>query len=113
MTTATSKIYIYNENCTLKGRIYTGTDEDAVECGDVSLFGEGTDEELIALALDELAHRYDLRDGGGGDSFRWRCAREVLRHFSGPEVAYDAEKKVWLPVAEEAVSYCAGILGLM
>lgn len=102
MTTATSKLFIYNENCTLKGRIYTGTDEEAEECGDVSLFGEGTDEELIAQALDELAHRYDQRAGGAGDSFRWKCAREVLRHLDGPAVEYNAERRVWLPVADES-----------
>jgi hypothetical protein len=99
---ATSKIYIYDEHCTMKGRIYTGTDDEAEECGDVSLFGEGTDEELITQALDDLAHRYDLRAGGAGDSFRWRCAREVLRHLGGPAVEYSAESRAWLPVVESA-----------
>jgi hypothetical protein len=96
-----TKLYLYNEGCTFKGRVYRGTDEEAEECGDVWLFGEGTDAELIALALDELAHRYDQRAGGAGDSYRWRCAREVLRYLDGPAVEYNAEQRVWLPATNE------------
>jgi len=101
--TTTQKIYIYNENCTMKGRICHGNShyEDLADFGDVSLFGEGTDEELIAQALDELANRYDFRSGGARDSFRWRCAREVLRYLDGPKVEYSEEERVYLPVVEE------------
>lgn len=102
--TATQKIYIYNENCTMKGRICHGNShyEDLADFGDVSLWGEGTEEELIAQALESLASRYDLRAGGARDSFRWKCDREVLRYLNGPKVEFSEEKMVYLPVTEEA-----------
>lgn len=98
MTTETRKLYIYNENCTMKGRLYHG--EGAEDFGDVSLWGGGTDEELIAQALESLATRYDLRAGGARDSFRWKCDREVLRYLDGPKVEFSEEKMVYLPEAE-------------
>ena len=100
--TATRKLYIYAENTTLKGRIYNGTGDEAAECSDVDLWGEGTDEQLIAQALDELQHRYDQRAGGSGDGFRWKCAREVLRHLDGPAVEYDAATRTYKLAADVA-----------
>jgi len=93
------RIYTYNENCTLKGCIYSG--EDAADNGDVALWGEGTEEELIAQALASLALRSDHRAGGAGDSFRWSKARSVLDYLGGPEVEYDEMARAYLPVAAD------------
>lgn len=89
------KIYVYNENCTLKGRIYHG--DNAEDFDDVSLYGEGTTEDLIAQALASLATRYDM-PGGSRDNFRWKCDREVLYYLDGPNVEFSEEKMVYLPV---------------
>jgi hypothetical protein len=95
------KIYTYNENCTLAGQVARETrdmsEEDFVGCGDLSLWGEGTEAEMIAEALKSLATRYDNRAGGAGDTFRWKCDREVLESLGGPAVRFDGETMTYLP----------------
>ena len=94
------KIYTYNENCTLASQVAHETrhmsEEDFAECGDLSLYGEGTAAELIAEAMKSLATRYDKRDGGAGDTFRWKCDREVLESLGGPAVRFDSETMTYL-----------------
>ena len=97
------KLYTYNENTTFKGQVWSpkerhGEDESSAEDnGDISLYGEGTEQDLIDKALASLATRYDHRAGGSGDSFRWRTDRNVLKFIGGPAVEYDEAKQVWLP----------------
>ena len=99
--TKMTKIYIYSENCQSKGgRIYRGTDEEAESCGDVFLWSEGTEEELIKEALQKLA-----KPCNSAPHFRHKCARNVLEFLNGPEVEahYEAGKgSFWLPVSEDA-----------
>lgn len=96
------KIYIYNENCTRAGQVAIETrnmsEEDFAECGDLSLYGEGTRDELIASAIESLATRYDKRCGGPGDAFRWKCDRNVLESLGGPEVQFNLETMTYEPV---------------
>ena len=40
------------------------------------------------------------RHRGAGDGFRWKCAREVLRHLDGPAVEYDAVSRTYKLAAE-------------
>ena len=98
------KVYVYNENCTSAGRVSADdntTDEDRDDNGDLSLYGEGSEAELIASALASLATRYDRRPGGAGDSFRWKCDRNVLRYLGGPTVEFDEKTTTYLPVDKE------------
>lgn len=103
---ATEKIYVWREQCTQKGQVWTGPDRcadasfDPDECDDITLYGEGTPEELIAAALASLATRYDHRAGGAGDSFRWKCDLAVLEYLNGPEMEFNRGRMVYLPVAE-------------
>jgi hypothetical protein len=95
------KIYIYSENCQGRGgKIYRGTDEEAETCGDCFLWSEGTEEELIAEALEGLAKPCDR-----APHFRHKCARSVLELLNGPEVEphFEAGRgSFWLPVKEES-----------
>ena len=91
----TIQIWTWNENTTMSGRLYYG--DRTEDNGDVSLWGEGTPEALVAQALDELATRTDLRPGGAGDSFRWRKARNVLKYLDGPAVEYDEQRRAYCP----------------
>ena len=106
MKTKTTRVYCKSENCVMKGQVLAtdagndSADEYADDC-DLFFWGEGTDEELIKQALDRLATRRDTRPGGAGDSFDWKCARNVLEYFSGPEVEYSKEARAYLPAVEE------------
>jgi len=98
------KLYIYNQNCASKGEVSARdaeTDEEREDNGDLHCWGEGTEEELIAQALDRLAHRYDNRAGGAGDDYAWTCARSVLLYLDGPDVQYDPNRHAYFPIPEE------------
>lgn len=93
------KLYTYNENTTRKGQVFRGEDSEAEDNGDVSLWGEGSEQELIAMALEILAGPC-----GGAPHFGHRTARNVLQFLGGPHVEchYEAGRgSYWLPVAAE------------
>jgi hypothetical protein len=95
------RIYIYNENCASKGRVAQVVSdatartidalcnddkyEEANDAAGVALgdchFAEGTEDELIADARTRLTTRHDIRPGGAGDAFDWRCSRAVLDYL--------------------------------
>lgn len=83
----TYHLYVYAENCAMKGQVYVG--DDAEGNGDLQEYGDGTREGLIQQAVDSLGKRYDMRPGGAGDSFRWTCDRNVLEYLNGPKVEYN------------------------
>lgn len=97
------KIYLYSENCVRKGQVFAGTDNEAEECGDVFQWGEGSEQELIAQAIDRLGVSYDKRPGGGEDLFPWKCARTVLAYLAGPTVEFDEERGVYVLEEPEEV----------
>jgi hypothetical protein len=92
------KIYIYSENCQGRGgRIYRGTDEEAESCGDCWLWGEGTEDQLIAEALKDLSTPCDR-----APHYRHKCAMNVLVLLNGPEVAHQLDPKrgsYWEPAS--------------
>jgi hypothetical protein len=99
------KIYVYNENCTSKGQVSMRNDESDEERdddGDLHLYGEGTEAEIIDAALASLATRYDHRAGGAGDHYRWTCDKNVLKYLSGPEVEFDEATMAYLPATDES-----------
>ena len=95
----TQKIYLYSENCTLKGRPFSGGDDEAAEFGDVFLWGEGTDEELIAQAIESLA-----KPCNRAPHFRHKCDRNVLEMLGGPQVEpqHDSRGSYWTVAVEES-----------
>ena len=74
------KIYVYGEQCqVMRGRVWVGNDDDEPEKnGDLFLWGEGTEEELIERA------RADETDPRSPD-FDWKCARRVLEHLGADD----------------------------
>ena len=78
-------VYVYNEHCVMSGNIVHDPDqyidEDGVVSDDISQWGIGSKDQLVERATGELARRYDMRPGGAGDAYRWKCARNVLKHF--------------------------------
>lgn len=96
MATKTT-IYVYGEHTTRKGTVAYGVepDDDGNVTDDVFLYGEGTEEEIVAQALESLATP-DAR----APQFRHKCDRAVLEYLGGPKVEphYDAEHgSYWLP----------------
>lgn len=85
------RIYLYQEYCTGKGQVFDNeeasemTDDEKDDFNDVFLFGDGSEEELVSQAQEDLRTVFDHRAGGAGDAFRWRCARQVLAHFGVSE----------------------------
>ena len=99
------RLYLYSENCAMKGRVagsedVEGEEEELEANGDLFLYGDVTAESLIADALGSLAVRYDKRPGGAGDSFRWRCDRNVLAYlgYDLNRIDFDAETMTYLPL---------------
>lgn len=86
------RIFCYGEHTTMKGSICHSADLIESESDDIFLWGEGERDELISQALHSLGSRYDLRAGGSGDSFRWKCDLNVLEYLDGPEVKFDSNK---------------------
>jgi len=98
------KIYCYGEHTTSKGLVCQNEGLIEHESDDIFLWGEGERDDLVAQALQSLGTRYDHRPGGAGDSFRWKCDRNVLEYLDGPEVKFDEEKMAYVatePVADE------------
>lgn len=96
------KLYIYSENTNRKGHI-AGLDLDKDDVnGDMRIWGEGSEESLIAQAVQRLSNRYDKRPGGAGDSYEWLCARNVLAYLDGPEMEYSAAAGHYVAVEQEA-----------
>lgn len=93
----TTIIYVYCEHATLKGRIaHVEADEEPSD--DVFLYGEGTEEDIIKQALENLA-----RPCSAAPHFRHTCDRAVLEYLGGPvvEAHYENGKgSYWLPVPE-------------
>ena len=85
------KIYTYGQQCILAGRVWVGNDDDdPEENGDLDMWGEGTEEELIAEARRELR----LYDGGHTiDLFPARRARNVLEFLGADEGDDDCEEE--------------------
>lgn len=77
-------IYVFAEHHTRAGQIYgENLSEEYIETmgGDINLWGEGTESELMDQAHKRLAKRKDTRAGGAGDSYDWKCARNVLKYL--------------------------------
>ncbi|HUX01966.1 MAG TPA: hypothetical protein VMY35_13405 [Phycisphaerae bacterium] len=73
-----ARLYVYAEQCVRAGEIATDDPEEAAALHDVFEWGHGSEEELLAQAVERLVVRQDSRPGGSGDAFAWRCARNVL-----------------------------------
>lgn len=82
------RIYLYQEFCDSKGKVFCSTvmtDAEKDDFDDVFLFGDGSEEELISQAQEDLLMVSDHRPGGAGDAFRRRCARRVLAYLGASE----------------------------
>jgi hypothetical protein len=89
MTTET--IYLFAEQCNMRGSIYHGDNPELTD--DAFLWGEGTREELIQQAIDALAC-----PPGGAPHFDWDCARTVLAYLDGPKMHLDADRRAHYPI---------------
>ena len=84
------KIYTYGQQTILAGRVYRGNDDDDPENnGDLDLWGEGTEDELIEQAQREMATYHPEQDSN--QYFGWKRARNVLE-FLGADDADDCEE---------------------
>lgn len=90
------KIYCYGEHTTKKGEVCRNEELIESESDDISLWGEGERDDLIAQAIQSLGTRYDHRAGGAGDSFRWKCDLSVLEYLDGPKMKFDDEKMAYV-----------------
>ena len=73
------RIYCYSQNANLAGRVFGESNTERKT--DVFLYARGSRSSIIRKARASLATRYDNRPGGAGDSFRWKCDRNVLLYL--------------------------------
>jgi hypothetical protein len=99
-------IYVYAENCVQAGRTYSGDDPE--NNSDVWLWGSGEPAALIQQALERLSSREDKRAGGAGDSYAWKCCRNVLALLAGPEVEYSESARAFLPLKPYRIAHVIG-----
>ena len=70
------KIYTYNQNCVMAGRVYRGDQPDDNE--DLTLWGEGEEEDLERQAREQLAR---VREGDARDEFQRKEAQYILEYL--------------------------------
>lgn len=84
----TISLYVYGEQTSHAGQVCQPNPDEIDD--EVNHWGTGTEEQLLAQAAAELARRNDTRPGGAGDTYRWRCARNVAAWFGRDTVFDDA-----------------------
>lgn len=92
------KIYVYAQHSTVAGEVYLGDNAESTD--DAILFDEGTAEGIVYQAVERLKRRNDNHPGGNGDSYDWKCCRNVLEYLNGPAVKFNEQTGVY-DVAEE------------
>lgn len=109
------KIYVYCQNVN-GGRGEVCDDPDMIEryeqdeTGDIRLFHEGEEEEIISCAMERLTTRNDTRAGGMLDRYDWQCCQHVLDYLGGPKPKYDEDTAAYtFPVMDVSrILECAG-----
>lgn len=77
------RIYMYAQHCVMAGRVVPTSKHDEYRAGeedqsdDIFLYGDGTEDELIAQARAAIA----ATPKTSGPTFDWRCARNVLNYL--------------------------------
>lgn len=77
MTDETITLYVYREHCGHKAARVCRPTPDEVD-DDIALWGEGSENQLLARAAGELARRSDMPSH---HRYRWACARNVAAYL--------------------------------
>ena len=82
------RIYTYGQQTVRAGRVYRGDDPE--HNGDLDLWGEGTEGELIQQAQREMAIYHPEQDAN--QYFGWKRARNVVAYLAEDDDAGEPEE---------------------